>query len=94
MNVKNIRTVDYKGRVILPSNLMKLCKFFIGDEVAICQEEDRILICKLENSENIKISRVSQIDKQRRVKIFSKKVEAKEVEVYVLNGNLMLEEAH
>ncbi len=94
MNVKNIKMVDEKGRIILPKDLMELCNLSAEDELAICQQKDKVLLCKLSDSKNRKISRVSKIDRQRRVIVFPDKKEIEKVEIYALNQQIMLEEAH
>lgn len=96
MKAQNIRKCDQNGRVQLRKSLMEVCNLKNMSKVAICSfSENQIMIRNLDDVKDCKVIEFTRIDEKGRIIIpYTIRDTTTEVEVYVKNGNLILEEAH
>ena len=93
---KVIRTVDGQGRLQLPTELVNFSSIKDGKEIAICSmKEETLKLRKIDDVKNQKIIFLSKMDDKCRFTVpFEIRKEVQEFEIFVLNGDLMLKEAH
>ena len=96
MNNKIIRTLDFQGRLAIPKELLDFYGVDIKEKVAICSlDEDKVYIRNPNDLENCKVIAYVSIDEKGRIIMPSEiRKDIKKIEIYGLNGNLILEEAH
>jgi len=91
-----IREIDKEGRIRLDPDLLELCGIAKKTKVAICKiNSNKLSIRKLESIEGYKVISCKTIDEKGRIIIPHEiRKGVQKFEVYYLDGNLILEEAH
>ncbi len=88
-STRRIRVVDEKKRIVLPEDLMKICKIN-SNEIAVGSDGENIILRRLDDITDFKVDRVVNVGNQRRIAV--PEVETKKVIVFALNGALIIEE--
>lgn len=96
MNNKKIRRFDVKGRIIVPRDMMKFLGITEKTQLAICSwKENEITIKKIEECKDCEVLSFTKIDRQGRINI-PKNIRGGdiEVEIFLVNGGLILRGTH
>ena len=92
---KNIIELDSSGRIKVDLNLLELCGLADEYKVAICEMGDKLVIRKNNQTRGMKILGIGRISGSEAIYIPEDiRGDAVRFQVYSMNGNLILEEAH
>ena len=93
MQNKIIKTIDNKGRLVVPKKLEILANIKIKEDLVFCEQGEDILILKKEEVKDQKVIWITQLDSMRRLLIPKDlRGKTKRFEIFVRNGNLIIKE--
>ena len=96
MNTRIIRKIDKNRRLTIGVELIRICNLKVNSKVAICRVDDtKIMIRDLKNIKDCIIITTATIEGKGRIQIPKEiKENTCRFDVYAINGNLIIEEAH